>query len=137
MLCGKRLTYPTISMDATGVSYSPVVAFSATHLMYNTLPAGFAPFPNISVSGATTLVHLEYRNKIYTLQLGANLLSSTDGRIALELGTSLPIVNNPMVDHNQVHPDYTVGRWMESPCSAEFASIWQGPDLQCPGPGGA
>ena len=40
-----------------------------------------------------------YRNHIITMIFGANLLSTSDRRVALEMGCSLPIVNNPIVDH--------------------------------------
>ena len=45
----------------------------------------------------------------------SNVLSGLDRRIALELGTSLPIKNSPMVDHQQESPDFVVGRWFYKP----------------------
>ena len=56
-----------------------------------------------------------YRNSITTIIFGANLLSTADRRIAVELGCSLPIVNNPLVDHGVESPDITLGRWMFNP----------------------
>jgi len=56
-----------------------------------------------------------YRNKITTMIFGANLLSTSDRRVALELGCSLPIVNNPIVDHGIQSPDTVIGRWMFNP----------------------
>ena len=35
-----------------------------------------------------------------------------DRRMCVELGTSLPIKNSPMVDHQKEHPDFVIGRWM-------------------------
>ena len=40
------------------------------------------------------------------------LLSSLDRRVSIELGASLPMLNSPMVDHNQETPDFVLGRWM-------------------------
>ena len=56
-----------------------------------------------------------YRNEIITMIFGANLLSTSDRRVALELGCSLPIVNNPIVDHGLQAPDTVIGRWMFNP----------------------
>ena len=40
------------------------------------------------------------------------LLSSLDRRVSIELGASLPMLNSPMVDHNEETPDFVLGRWM-------------------------
>ena len=56
-----------------------------------------------------------FRNSIHTLLLGANLMSTSDRRVAIELGCSLPIVNNPIVDHGRESPDIVIGRWMFNP----------------------
>ena len=52
-----------------------------------------------------------YRNHIITMIFGANLLSTSDRRVALEMGCSLPIVNNPIIQS----PDIVIGRWMFNP----------------------
>ena len=129
LLMGNRMSSPYISLDANGFGYSPVHSQSATHLLYEPHHVGFVDFTAGNIGAATTLVHVQYRNTLLTLQFSANLLSSSDRRIALEIGTSLPIINNPMVDHNQVHPDYTVGRWMWNP-RAQLESSGTGLDLR-------
>ena len=43
---------------------------------------------------------------------GNCLLSSLDRRVSIELGASLPMLNSPMVDHNEETPDFVLGRWM-------------------------
>ena len=70
----------------------------------------YPPFHNI-----TTQATLAVRNTIAILYMGASFIGSSDRRIALEIGSSLPIVNNPMVDHNNEHPDFVLGRWMWNP----------------------
>ena len=70
----------------------------------------YPPFHNI-----TTQATLAVRNAIAILYMGASFIGASDRRIALEIGSSLPIVNNPMVDHNNEHPDFVLGRWMWNP----------------------
>ena len=50
-----------------------------------------------------------------TIFLGGNVLSALDRRVALELGTSLPVKNSPMVNHQKETPDFVLGRWMMKP----------------------
>jgi hypothetical protein len=78
------------------------------------LSAAGAGAPRPGIAGAT-LVGQTYRNAITTMVFGANLLSTSDRRVALELGCSLPIVNNPLVDHGLQAPDTVIGRWMFNP----------------------
>ena len=47
--------------------------------------------------------------------LNANMFSTMDRRVALELGCSLPIKNSPMVDHQAETPDFVLGRWLFKP----------------------
>ena len=57
-------------------------------------------------------------NAIAMDRLGITLsgdLMQLDRRIAIELGTSLPIKNSPMVDHQKEHPDFVIGRWIYRP----------------------
>ena len=49
------------------------------------------------------------------VELGANLFSTLDRRIAIEMGCSLPIKNSPMVDHQKETPDFVLGRWILKP----------------------
>ena len=128
MLMGRKMSQPFISLDADGNPWEPVAGEYLTDLLWNPFPHGFVGYNGAQINGATTAAHLAYRNKKFQMQFGANLLSSSDRRISLELGTSLPIINNPMVDHNQVHPDYTVGRWMWNP-RAQLNSAASGLDL--------
>ena len=51
-------------------------------------------------------------NKSHTFLATNCLLSSLDRRVSIELGASLPMLNSPMVDHNQETPDFVLGRWM-------------------------
>lgn len=41
-----------------------------------------------------------------------NILHSLDRRVSLEIGTSLPLRNSPMIDHGQEAPDFVLGRYM-------------------------
>ena len=51
-------------------------------------------------------------NKTHSI-IGNNcIFSSLDRRVSIELGASLPIINSPMIDHNQEMPDFVLGRWM-------------------------
>ena len=128
MLMGRKMSQPFISLDADGNLWEPVAGQLLAELLYNPVPIGFVAYDGAQINAATTAAHLAYRNKMFQMQFGANLLSSSDRRISLELGTSLPIINNPMVDHNKVHPDYTVGRWMWNP-RAQLNSAASGLDL--------
>jgi hypothetical protein len=75
-----------------------------------------APVPlNAALTAIQLRARQAYRNDIRTIVFGANLLSTSDRRVAVELGCSLPMVNNPMVDHGQEAPDITLGRWMFNP----------------------
>lgn len=59
-----------------------------------------------------TLVAATYKN---VLLCDGNMLSALDRRVALELGTSLPVKNSPMVDHQKETPDFVLARWMMTP----------------------
>ena len=50
-----------------------------------------------------------------TVYLDGNILSALDRRVALELGTSLPVKNSPMVDHQKETPDFVLARWILKP----------------------
>ena len=50
--------------------------------------------------------------KKIAVQLDANLFQGMDRRVAVELGTSLPIKNSPMITDQQEFPDFVIGRWM-------------------------
>ena len=41
-----------------------------------------------------------------------NLLNTLDRRVTLEVGSSLPVKNSPLVDHGQESPDFVLGRYM-------------------------
>ena len=41
-----------------------------------------------------------------------NLLNTLDRRVTLEVGSSLPIKNSPLVDHGEEAPDFVLGRYM-------------------------
>ena len=66
-------------------------------------------------TGHVTAANLPYRNHYKTIVFGANLLSTADRRVAIELQCSLPIINNPLVDHGQESADTVLGRWMMNP----------------------
>ena len=53
-----------------------------------------------------------WKGETHTWLAGNCLLSSLDRRVSIELGASLPMLNSPMVDHNQETPDFVLGRWM-------------------------
>ena len=102
-----------IAMNDGNQSYDPILLQNATHVLFE--DQGVLGFTAANISNATTPAHLAYRNTKLQYILGANLWSTLDRRIAVEIGCSLPIVNNPMVDHNKEHPDFTIGRWMFNP----------------------
>ena len=56
--------------------------------------------------------HDNWRGQSHIWVAGNCLLSSLDRRISIELGASLPMLNSPMVDHNEETPDFVLGRWM-------------------------
>ena len=41
-----------------------------------------------------------------------NLISTLDRRVTLEVGTSLPLKNSPLIDHGTEAPDFVLGRYM-------------------------
>ena len=86
---------------------------NATHVLFQN--PGAQAFTAGDIVNAQTLASLAYRNTKIQYRFGANIWSTIDRRVAVEIGCSLPIVNNPMVDHNQEHPDFTIGRWMFNP----------------------
>jgi len=61
-------------------------------------------------TGHGVAANLPYRNEYKTFVFGANLLSTADRRVAIELQCSLPIINNPLVDHGQESADTVIGR---------------------------
>ena len=65
-----------------------------------------------------------------------NVLNMLDRRVTLEVGTSLPIKNSPMVDHNVEAPDFVLGRYMfHQPYTLIADQTGQGITLQIPGLG--
>jgi hypothetical protein len=46
------------------------------------------------------------------VQLDQNVFLGMDRRVAVELGTSLPIKQSPIVDHQKQFPDFVIGRWI-------------------------
>ena len=44
--------------------------------------------------------------------LRGNIIHGLDRRVAVELGTSLPIKNSPMIAHQKEFPDFVIGRWI-------------------------
>jgi len=55
--------------------------------------------------------HASSKEKV-TVSLRGNLFLGLDRRVAVELGTSLPIKNSPMISHQEEFPDFVIGRWM-------------------------
>ena len=66
------------------------------------------------ITNRTTGNHAASAFKIH-IELGANLFSTLDRRIAIEMGCSLPIKNSPMVDHQKETPDFVLGRLILKP----------------------
>ena len=46
------------------------------------------------------------------MTLEGNIFLGLDRRVAVELGTSLPIKNSPMITHQDESPDFVIGRWI-------------------------
>ena len=55
--------------------------------------------------------HAAAKEKV-SVQLDQNVFHGMDRRVAVELGTSLPIKQSPIVDHQKQFPDFVIGRWM-------------------------
>ena len=55
--------------------------------------------------------HASSKEKI-VVTLRGHVLLGLDRRVAVELGTSLPIKDSPMIAHQQEFPDFVIGRWM-------------------------
>ena len=49
---------------------------------------------------------------IVTIVQHASCFSTLERRVAIECGTSLPIKNSPMIDHQKETPDFVRGRWI-------------------------
>ena len=65
-----------------------------------------------------------------------NVLNMLDRRVTLEVGTSLPLKNSPMIDHNVEAPDFIIGRYMfHQPYTLIADQTGQGITLQIPGLG--
>ena len=63
-------------------------------------------------NGASANIKAQVFDKTHSI-IGNNcIFSSLDRRVSIELGASLPIINSPMIDHNQEMPDFVLGRWM-------------------------
>ena len=73
----------------------------------------FSNVDNVNVLAGTWAGNDDlWKNKSHTFLATNCLLSSLDRRVSIELGASLPMLNSPMVDHNQETPDFVLGRWM-------------------------
>ena len=102
-----------IALKDDGSVYEPILLQNDTHVLFQN--PGAQGFTGADINTATTLANLAYRNTKLQYRFSANIWSTIDRRVAVEIGCSLPIVNNPMVDHNKEHPDFTIGRWMFNP----------------------
>ena len=62
--------------------------------------------------GASADLKKQVFDKTHSI-IGNNcIFSSLDRRVSIELGTSLPIMNSPLIDHDREMPDFVLGRWM-------------------------
>ena len=100
-----------------GISFSNVVRYKteampeAKYLFVTTITQpGDNTVLGLGTNNMRTGTHGHSQLKI-RLELDGNLLQM-DRRISVELGTSLPIKNSPMIDHQKEHPDFVIGRWM-------------------------
>ena len=59
-----------------------------------------------------TLAAQPVAHETITINLRANIYSTLERRVALEVGCSLPIKNSPMIDHGSESPDFVLGRWI-------------------------
>ena len=76
-----------------------------------TLKDGIANVDDIDTL-STPWPNANWEGQSHVWVAGNCLLSSLDRRISIELGASLPMLNSPMVDHNEETPDFVLGRWM-------------------------
>ena len=54
----------------------------------------------------------EYGALLLNLELDGNLHCSLDGRICIEVGTSLPLTHSALIEDDKEKPDYSLGRFM-------------------------
>ena len=76
-----------------------------------TLKDGIANVDDIDTL-STPWPNANWEGQSHVWVAGNCLLSSLDRRVSIELGASLPMINSPMVDHNEEAPDFVLGRWM-------------------------
>ena len=92
-------------------------------------PAGMNPVWDGAVEPLAYVRAVEYVGK-------GNVLNMLDRRVTLEVGTSLPLKNSPMIDHNVEAPDFIIGRYMfHQPYTLIADQTGQGITLQIPGLG--
>ena len=77
-----------------------------------TLKDGVAGVDDIVTLSTWAVGDTYWQGQSHVWVAGNCLLSSLDRRISIELGASLPMLNSPMVDHNEETPDFVLGRWM-------------------------
>ena len=56
-----------------------------------------------------------YGSLIMAYIMGGNLYASMDGRVCIEVGTSLPLTHSALIEDNKEKPDYSLGRFMFNP----------------------
>ena len=118
---GRR--FLTVDPAASTQSWGNLVCFRST---MSTIPAVCAVQQVFHDAATTTLLqganvgaqdtfyngaHASSKEKV-TVTLRGNLFLGLDRRVAVELGTSLPIKNSPMISHQEEFPDFVIGRWM-------------------------
>lgn len=118
---GRR--FLTVDPAASTQSWGNLVCFRSA---MSTLPAVCAVQQVFHDATTTTLLqgadvgaqdtfyngaHASSKEKV-TVSLRGNLFLGLDRRVAVELGTSLPIKNSPMISHQEEFPDFVIGRWM-------------------------
>ena len=92
-------------------------------------PAGMNPVWDGAVEPLAYVRAVEYVGK-------GNVLNMLDRRVTLEVGTSLPLKDSPMIDHGVEAPDFVLGRYMfHQPYTLIADQTGQGITLQIPGLG--
>jgi hypothetical protein len=119
-LSSKGLEYENRSVtDVNAANYvttKPIITRNVDDTLW-TLQDGVAGVDSIAYMSTNWAVlpndgSAKWLEQTMTWIAGNCLLSSLDRRVSIELGASLPMLNSPMVDHNEETPDFVLGRWM-------------------------
>ena len=123
---GNRIFWANFTIEVPAIKYRHIL-FKDVRKQYISLHPGTgneiaAPYAHNILAGTLTAADL---NPVWDYAYGdprittavqfvcdGNLLNTLDRRVTLEVGSSLPLKNSPLVDHGQESPDFVLGRYM-------------------------